>query len=876
MENFRAKIQEIQLEASRLYSLKLSEEMLFEELNKIPQFKLSALAIRYADSQGRPVNALRLAIINLRLKGVAVTKFLVDQMIERGNDLADKNSFKAWGYFSILFPIISNDLSFNVKHELYDFGKEIIKSLNIDYVAASPFVVDFNGPRNFGSDNVWMAIYNKSNSNQTTAIQLFIQIDYRGLICHLYDRLKDHFISSIKIEDSHDMSKRVISFFDKVKDKLIEDTNDPELERYRELGVKSNVIFKISHGAKYFPTLKEIQYCIDQNIVVVHRDTGPKGRGDTSQYKNFVAAKRGDLFYLCWGNKRFLLIGQFIDEIIEDYNYIDEEGWKMRKYRFICEAVTSTSFSGSSKWWTPNNSSTCIPIPQKEIKLANDLVFNKYFKVELKTDFNTELLPPKVGAAARQTISIDEIIEPKLEVHTIARELTGIVDNLKKNKGQMIGIFGSWGRGKTFLYNYMKDWIESKNDLNHKYIHHTFNAWKYQETETIWAHLYGAILEGYLGQGNRFERFRKTWTLNINRKGVWPIVSLIGSLLVTITLTFFVSASVKIHLLQAAIGIFGGFIGIVQAIRIYRKYYQPLKETIESYSTIHNYNEILGIQDEIQKELVTLVSTWLKDKDRKKARLLLFVDDIDRCREEKIIQVLDALRVMLDADDLIERIVVLVAIDEVLLERAIKHKYREFKFDETDQYSKNLVEEYMDKLFIAGIKLPKLNEEEQAVILRNYAINNEILERIVQDETLEEFEEEEREIQDTSLETIVFPDNNPREFVDYESEYFLLERELEYLSSNSNNLSANVTPRQLRIYMYRYLLAKNIASDILWTRTGVSQLTDEYCEFLAKSIALRSNQSQTFIFTNEVSLNLINDPTLRAITPKLIEMVVPY
>ncbi|MDG1333022.1 MAG: P-loop NTPase fold protein [Crocinitomicaceae bacterium] len=879
MDNFRFKISDIKYEASRLYSLKLSEDELFTDINKISKDKLESLASTYQGSEGKPVNFMRWRIIKLLQDGTKVTKEMLENMIEQENNAAEKNSFKAWGHFSILFPIISEELTFNIKEMMREFGNELIAKLDLGDHVAKPFVVDFKGPRNFGSDNVWMAIYNKSNPKQTTAVQMFIQIDYRGLICHLYDRLKDHFISSRKIEDSDDMESQVESFFNALKDKVIEDTNDPSEVRYRELGVKTNKIFKISHGTKFFPSLQEIQYCIDQNIVVVHEDTGPKGRGDATQYESFKQAKPGDLFYLCWGNSRFLLIGQFVDDVIEDYEYPEDKGWKKRKYRFIYDAISDHSFSGSKKWWTPNDPSTCVQIPSEEYELANELIFKNYFKVELKTDFDTALLPPKLGAAARQKISIDEIVEPKLEVSLIARELTGVIDNLDKNKGQMIGIFGSWGRGKTFLYNRMRDHIDDNKDLRFEYEHYTFNAWKYQETETIWAHLYDSLLEGYIGKANRWQKFWKTFSLNIARKGWFPLVSIIFNLIVTTILTYMVSTAVKFEVAKWLVTIFGGAVGVLQAVYIYWRFYQPVKTTVEAYTSLHNYNEILGIQSEIQKELIDLVQHWLKNAPRGKIRkrLLLFVDDIDRCQEEKIISVMDALRVMLDDDELIKRIVVLVAVDEKLLDRAINFKYRNFKFED-QTFSKNLVEEYMDKLFIAGIKLPKLNEEEQGVILRNYAINNDILERVTPTEPVEDDVEEgvQPKPQDAPADDLIFPEANPREYIESQSEYFLLEKELEVLNKYSNKLSVSVTPRQLRIYMYRYLLAKNIASDYLWQKTGESQLSDEYCDFLARAIAYRSNNAHSFGFDNDVSLSLVENPTLEAFTPKLVEIVVPY
>lgn len=876
MENFRSKIAEVKDEAGRLYRLKLSEELLFAELNGVSKNKLNALLEIYAGSEGKPVNFLRWRIIKLLLDEKKVSKEMLDSMIEQENNATAKNSFKAWGYFSILFPMISKELSFDVKQFLRDFGQEIITKLELSNVVAKPFVVDFKGPRNFGSDNVWMAIYNKSNPKQTTAVQLFFQVDYRGLICHLYDRLKDHFISSRKIEDAEDMEKMVFVFFGGLKDRVIQDQEPNEEGRFRELGVKTNSIFKISHDPEDFPALEEIQYCIDQNIIAYDEKGTATSKGNGHQ--GFEQCQAGDLFYLCWGSSRMLLIGQFVDNETKEYEYGGKIGWKKRKYRFLYDAISDGSYKGPKRDWTPNSPTRGVIIPTKDYGLANELIFKPYFKVELKTDFDTELLPPKLGAASRQKISIDELVEPKLEVDLISKELTGIIDNLDKNKGQMIGIFGNWGRGKTFLHGQMRTHIENNKELRFAYEHLTFNAWKYQETETSWAHLYDSLLEGYMGTSKRWGRFWKTIRLNIARKGWFPLVSSIASLFITIIITYFVSISVKFEIVKYVIGLFGGIIGVAQAMYIYWRFYKPLKSTISTYTVQHNYQEVLGLQSSIQRELTALVTNWLKKtpKGKERKRLLLFVDDLDRCQEEKIISILDALRVMLDNDRLIEHIIVLVAVDEKLLNRAIHFKYRNFGLNE-QSYAKNLVEEYMDKLFISGIKLPKLSPDEQGVILRNYAVNNEILERVAtQNEEGQSTVVQPSDAHDDTHDELIFPDANPREYIESQSDYFLLEKEMEWLTLYANTLSNSVTPRQLRIYMYRYLLAKNIASDYLWQRTGESQLSDDYCEFLAKAIACRSNNAEHFTHTNDVSLDLVNNPTLKAFTEKLVEMVVPY
>ncbi|NQY07866.1 MAG: hypothetical protein HRT68_17135, partial [Flavobacteriaceae bacterium] len=451
------------------------------------------------------------------------------------------------------------------------------------------------------------------------------------------------------------------------------------------------------------------------------------------------------------------------------------------------------------------------------------------------------------NVASGQEIVIDEKTDPKLDVIIVAKEFTSLIDNLKENKGQMLGVFGRWGRGKTFLYNQIIGEIKNRyRDLDHNYYHLEFNAWKYQETETIWAHLYNEVLEAYLNEGNqgkwsRWKRFERTFSLNIKRKGYWSLIFLSLTFVVSLIVTFKIGNSYLQDLtyyLLTSVGLFG----IKAFIKMYKKFYQPVKDTIKKYSEVHNYNNILGVQAEIQDELVILVKHWLgkyqkKESDKEKVeeqvndktkeeninkRLLLFVDDLDRCSEEKIVQIIDALRVMLDDQELVKRIIVLVAVDEQLLEMAIHHKYKEFDYEYADKKQRSeLVSEYMDKLFIGGVKLPPLAKTERKVILENYAINNQILGEMVVSQGIElNIQNEEEEELEPENEELVFPESLKSDIRREQSSFFMLQKELDNLSENSKLLSEDVTPRQLRIYMYRYLLAKNILATVLKRDVG--------------------------------------------------------
>lgn len=883
------KFLQIQSEAYRLHKIKDNPEEMFESLTNASRDSLQnyigqAQSYENIEIQDR----LRIALAEQVLKGAKISERTYQKFKSDFASSFNGDPFGLFNDFTLLLPLIITDFSFDLSRMLDNFGNQVLNSSSFQSELEILSIADFYGVSGQARDSVVLLIGN-SNSEESTNINYFgFNIDSEGIYCAIYRGSQTDVMHQESLSPELDMVEQVNSFLEK----HIQDLINIDRVEYREIGCEGKRIFKISHGGEHFPTQEEIQFLINNSLVLVHGTTPAKGRSFETQYESFARAEKGDFFYLCWGNKECLLIGQFVDEEPVPHARKDMgEGnnmWMQRRYKFLYSRVKKGAYRNNKKWWTPNDPSTCIEIPTNSIEEANRLLFREFFQVEFKTDSVTALDEAEASAKAREPIMINEDIDAKLEVQTIAKEMAGIIDNLGNNKGQMLGIFGSWGRGKTFLYEQLVKVIDSMNNLTgvkskFEYEHITFNAWKYQETEAIWAHLYGVVFDKYIGENTSADlEKKKLFDLNIERKGRGPLNKVIFGVILSaisliVSIFFFTQAKQVLAVVTTIIG--AG--GLKFMNDFYNANYKPVKEIISNYTSAYDYKTKLGFQEEIQSEFKTLINFWLKKSGTREKRLLLFVDDIDRCSEQRIIQVIDALRVMLDDDDLIKKIVVLVAVDEVLLERAIEHKYKDFDIPDK---TKDVVNEYMDKLFIGGVKLPKLSKEEQAIILKAYAIDNEFLEKEVPKDT----DTEEEEIIDNEEEKSETPAEKEIRELDFSSiplerpveisEFFLLEKELEMLETNASELSGNVTPRQLRIYMYRYLLAKNIASEYLINKREEGRLSDTYCHFLAKAIAKRSNHynGSSFAFTGDLSLDQLSNESLKKFTPKLIEIVVPY
>lgn len=88
-------------------------------------------------------------------------------------------------------------------------------------------------------------------------------------------------------------------------------------------------------------------------------------------------------------------------------------------------------------------------------------------------------------------------IDPVLNVTDVAEELSELIQKLPDQEQEgMLGIFGKWGRGKTFLLKETWKILEKTN----AYDKIEFDAWKYQDTPAIWGYLNQLFTDKYYNE----------------------------------------------------------------------------------------------------------------------------------------------------------------------------------------------------------------------------------------------------------------------------------------------------------------------------------------------------------------------------------------
>jgi hypothetical protein len=212
-----------------------------------------------------------------------------------------------------------------------------------------------------------------------------------------------------------------------------------------------------------------------------------------------------------------------------------------------------------------------------------------------------------------------------------------------------------------------------------------FNAWRYEDSTQIWAGLASTItreLEHALPPARRLATpFRYAWSRHRRELlldfGV-PLAAVVLAAIVVLLAGWNDFTSFLTRLgegnvaLQKALPLGAGVaLGFWALVRSFRRALQPVSERVLTYVRRPDYRDRMGYQHVVLED-VRFVSDRLR-KARPSTRVVVFIDDLDRCSPEKIMEILQAINLILGESDFF----VVLGIDTAMIRRAIEARYRE-------------------------------------------------------------------------------------------------------------------------------------------------------------------------------------------------------
>ncbi|MCB9457833.1 MAG: TIR domain-containing protein [Anaerolineaceae bacterium] len=309
----------------------------------------------------------------------------------------------------------------------------------------------------------------------------------------------------------------------------------------------------------------------------------------------------------------------------------------------------------------------------------------------------------------------------------IAKPADGILP-----KPLVIAIDAPWGTGKTSLMYMLQEELKSGEG---GFIPVWFNAWKYDQEESLWAALALKILRDVPQHGGFWSRVRLWWSSVDVPKATrtiirWVVYAVMVGVLGFLALWFASSWAFSslqpgdkdilpmLGLLEvlaqvfvpvyggSAISILGVFAMIAVGVQVYRRFFK-FDLNIAQYIKQPNYGERVGFLGEFDDDFRRIVRAVTQ---KGKNPLVIFIDDLDRCEPPRSVEIIEAINVLIDS----QYCVYIIGMDSRGVAASIENKYAELKDfyeSESDPGGLTLGQQFLEKIIQINFRIPPVTEE---------------------------------------------------------------------------------------------------------------------------------------------------------------------
>ncbi len=199
---------------------------------------------------------------------------------------------------------------------------------------------------------------------------------------------------------------------------------------------------------------------------------------------------------------------------------------------------------------------------------------------------------------------------------------------------------------------------------------------------------------------------------------------------------------------------------------------------------------------------LTFVAAMTTNFDRVD-RILLTVDDLDRCPQEEIVDLIDGIKLMIDDESIGNVVQALILADDTILDGAVRRRFRENSSNGDLRWSE-AVHEHKEKVFLCHVHMPKLSEQNVLDLVNVYcgefADQTEDLELVLEDSEIEA-----HQTSDANALPVVALARPMADTVITSQEQSSIRSAL---SATYESSPAAMTPRSVRSFMYKYQLAR--------------------------------------------------------------------
>lgn len=351
-----------------------------------------------------------------------------------------------------------------------------------------------------------------------------------------------------------------------------------------------------------------------------------------------------------------------------------------------------------------------------------------------------------------------------------------------------VGIFGLWGAGKSTLLNLIGKNYEGNKDA----IYVSINAWMFENYEDAKTAIMEALLRELKDNEKIPIKIRKSFVslikkidfLKVGTKAAATAAPVIASFVTGNPLPLVLNLPNEAKEIETAIK------SVSDSVRGIKDDYLKDDETVDD-SVVNN---IRNFRNEFEK---TLESEEIN-------RVVVLIDDLDRCQPERIIETLEAIKLFLS----VKKTTFIIAADENVIQYAIKKKYPNI-----DGFNIELDKEYIEKMIQVPIQIPELSPKDVQnylllLVLQKYMEPNEfeiLVSKIEQEKLMVQSDVIEVE----GLEEIYGSLNDSISFEDRKEYKEVVGAILQIRKIASHTLKGN--PRQIKRFLNTFILKTKLS-----------------------------------------------------------------
>ncbi|XP_019624206.1 PREDICTED: kinase D-interacting substrate of 220 kDa-like [Branchiostoma belcheri] len=258
---------------------------------------------------------------------------------------------------------------------------------------------------------------------------------------------------------------------------------------------------------------------------------------------------------------------------------------------------------------------------------------------------------------------------------------------------------------------------------HYKVIWVNFNAWEFTGCKVLWAGIVTRLCDTVESEiGALVTRFYRCIKKKVKMGGKrillcrsWFRIALLltlGALLAQVILLIILAVGIEQVRIDSVssvgsvlgLGLLGAIVNfVIEGIKVGKRVFWSQKDKLDAESRRPNFTEQLGFMSLVKREVrvVTSLLRFLQRVLEVQYRVIIVIDDLDRCAADRVVGVLEAMKILLSDDN--ANIITVLAVDQKTVVNCLKTELPHTVPTESSAY------EYLKRVVRFSVCLPEAN-----------------------------------------------------------------------------------------------------------------------------------------------------------------------